>query len=129
MLFADRAIQEKNGKWGLIGIFNRFTFKKFPTPPLLPWFVYIVLQEVGEGTHEFAVNLIRESVNQVLKPINGELKVADSAQGVTLALPMPGVSFPKPDTYTVKLHMDGTYVTERPLYVLEAPAAVGPGAN
>ena len=76
MLFADRAIQEKNGKWGLIGIFNRFTFKEFPTPPMHLWFVFIVLREVEAGTHEFAVNLIRESANQVVRPINGELKVA-----------------------------------------------------
>lgn len=125
MLFADRAIQEKNGKWGLIGIFNRFAFPVFPTPPLNLWFVFIVLREVEAGTHEFAVNLIRESANQVLRPINGELKVGDPQQGVTLTLPMQGVSFPKPDIYTVTVHMDGTYVTERALYVVEAKPRPG----
>jgi hypothetical protein len=127
MLFADRVIQEKNGKWGLIGVFNRFTFKDFPTLPMHLWFVFIVLREVDAGSHEFAVNLIRESVNQVVHPVNGELKVADPTQGVTLALPMQGVVFPKPDTYTVTVHINGSYITERPLYVLKAaaPSAAG----
>ena len=125
LLFADRAIQEKNGKWGLIGIFDRFTFQNYPTPPLPPWFIFIVLKELTAGRHEFALNLMRESANQVIAPINGELEVGNPSGGVTMVLPLQGVTFPRPDTYVMKLHIDGTYVTERVLNVIAVGSQAG----
>lgn len=117
MLFADRAIQEKNGKHGLIGIFDRFTLPQFPTPPMPVFFLFIVLKELDEGRHEFAINLMRESHNQVVAPINGEMNVDDPGKGVTMVFPIAGVVFPHPGDYAMKLHIDGTYVAERTLKV------------
>lgn len=125
MLFADRAIQEKNGKWGLIGIFDRFTFQNFPTGPIPLWFVFMVLKEVSEGRREFALNLMRESTNQVIVPLNGEIDVHNPQGGLSIVLPIQGVIFPKPDMYTMKLHVDGTYVTERTLNVLSTGSQAG----
>lgn len=125
ILFADKAIQENTGKWGLIGIFDRFNLPQFPTPPLPVWFVYLAITEIEQGKHEFALNLLRESENQVIAPINGEMEVRNPGGRITLVLPIPGVSFPKPDRYSVVLHIGGSYVASKALDVI--PVGTAPG--
>lgn len=125
MLFADRAIQERSGKWGLIGIFDRFSLPNFPTGPLQTWWVFVVLRELEVGKREFAVNLVREGANQVLASMGGEIDVQSAQQGITIVLPMQRVGFVKPDVYSMTVHIDGTFVTSRELAVVEIGSQQG----
>lgn len=125
MLFADKAIQEKNSKWGLIGIFDRFTFTEFPTQIVPHWWLFLSVRELDEGDHTFAVNLLRDNQNQVFSSINGELKVADSTRGITLVLPVQGVMFPKPDKYSMNVYIDGQFLASRDLIVEEVGSRPG----
>ena len=48
IVFADKAIEENNGKKGLIGIFQSFNFARFPT--VAPtWYVYVAFGNVSKG--------------------------------------------------------------------------------
>lgn len=123
MLFADKAIQEKNGKWGLIGIFDRFTFANFPTQIVAPWWLFVSIRELPEGEHTFAVNLLRDNENQVFSSVNGDFRVPDPTRGITLVFPIQGVMFPKPDRYSMNIHVDGSFLATRELRV----EAVGSG--
>lgn len=64
LLMADRVIREDNGKRGIIGSFNTFTFPKFPiTAP--PFFVYANLEDFS-GEHEFSITIAREGAELVV---------------------------------------------------------------
>ncbi|MEX2444743.1 MAG: hypothetical protein WD492_14150 [Alkalispirochaeta sp.] len=117
ILFADKVIQEKSGKYGLIGIFDRFTLPSFPSPLIPQWWVFIAIRTIEVGKHEFALTLIREEAQQVIVPINGEIEIADKSKGITLSLPIQPVSFPKPGKYLVMFYLDGTFVTHKDLTV------------
>ena len=72
LLMADRVIREDNGKRGIIGSFNTFTFPKFPiTAP--PFFVYANLEDFSEE-HEFSITIAREGAELVVFSAGGEIE-------------------------------------------------------
>ena len=117
LLFADRAIQETNGKHGLIGIFDQFNFPGFPSPPIPVFFLFIALRNIEAGKHQIAVNITLDDSAQVVAPINGEMEVRSKQLGVSLVLPVAGLVFHKSGTYSVTVHIDGTFIHSKPLTV------------
>ena len=115
-LFADRVIEERNGKKGIIGVFNRFTLQKFPATPA-PWFVFCATDNMPVGEFGFTLNITREASKAVVCSVEGEIKIDDASMGFELVLPMPPIQFPKEGTYVVSLLFDGRTVIDRVLHV------------
>ncbi|MBA7552105.1 hypothetical protein ES705_44659 [subsurface metagenome] len=99
LLMADRVIREDNGKRGIIGSFNTFTFPTFPaTAP--PFHVYANVEDFS-GVHEFSVTIAREGAELVIFSAGGEIKFESGGSEVELILPAFGVTFPKEGVYNL----------------------------
>ncbi len=123
LLFADRVITENNGKKGVIGIFDRFTFSSFPaTSP--PWFIFFVMDNLSEGRHEFTINLARDPSEEVVFSAAGELNINDPSAGVTLAMPIKPLTFPREGTYCLSVLIEGRRVANRNLTIAPRPIKV-----
>jgi len=117
VLFADRVITEANGKKGIIGTFDSFNFPQFPASAP-PFFIFLLLRNLEQGEHELAINLVNDK-NQVALAIPGEMRVKEPRGKVELILPVNGMTFYKPGTYELTVHVDGEYVAGKPLLVNE----------
>ena len=90
LLMADRVIREDNGKRGIIGSFNTFTFPTVPaTAP--PFFVYANIEDFT-GELEFSITIAREGAELVVFSAGGEIKFQDDTvkqkmDGVIIATP------------------------------------------
>ena len=116
LLFADRVIEERNGKKGLIGVFTEFNFPRFPAE-VPQWFIYAALDNIGSGKHSFSMNLVLDEERIVVIPIHGEFEVVEDKDGAEFAFPITQLGFPKPGTYTLTFNIDGHQVGKRILSV------------
>lgn len=99
LLMADRVIREDNGKRGIIGSFNTFTFLKFPaTAP--PFHVYANVEDF-EGVYAFSVTIAREGAELVVFSAGGEITIESKGREVDLIIPAFGVTFPKEGVYNL----------------------------
>lgn len=115
ILFADRVIEEKNGKKGIIGTFTQFNTDKFPVI-FAPWYIFIAVTNI-EGEHNFSVNLANDVLKQVVFNRNGKLGSKDINAVVEITLPVYQTIFPKEGTYTLTFYIDGKQVGARFLQV------------
>jgi hypothetical protein len=114
LLMADRVIREDNGKRGIIGSFNTFTFPKFPiTAP--PFFVYANLEDFS-GEHEFSITIAREGAELVVFSSGGEIKFQNEVEAEIL-LPAFGVTFPKEGVYNLILRVGNSQYGSRKIIV------------
>lgn len=116
LLFADRIITEDNGKKGLIGVFTQFNFPQFPAQAA-PWSVYVSMDNVSAGEHEFTINIVRESSKQVVFSASGSFEHEVGQSGVELALPIPPIQFPGDGRYVVTISLNGRDIAYRNLRV------------
>lgn len=114
-LTADRVITENNGKKGLIGIFNRFNFPRFPAQAP-PWFAFVSLENVA-GHNEFTINLGHEETQQVVFSGGGSFDVTGTASGAEIPLPVPGIVFPRPGRYVLSFVLNSREIATRVIQV------------
>lgn len=113
-LMADRVIREDNGKRGIIGSFNTFTFPKFPiTAP--PFFVYANLEDFS-GEHEFSITIAREGAELVIFSTGGEIQFQREREAEIL-IPAFGVTFPKEGSYNLILRVGNNQYGSRKIIV------------
>lgn len=115
-LLADRIIREDNGKFSVIGSFNRFHFPSFPAV-CAPWFIYLNMDNFDEGEHEFVLNMSRRGSGEIVYSGGGKFSVKDTSTGAEFRIPMPPVKFDREGTYVMVLMVDGRDEAERLLYV------------
>lgn len=114
LLMADRVIREDNGKRGIIGSFNTFTFPKFPiTAP--PFFVYANLEDFS-GEHEFSITIAREGAELVVFSAGGEIGFQQEREAEIL-IPAFGVTFPKEGSYNLILRVGNNQYGSRKIIV------------
>ena len=104
LLVADRVIEEKSGKKGIIGTFTTFHARSFPAS-FPPWFIYAALTNV-EGEHDFAINLVQSQTNQVVVGLRGKLNSSSAEQVVELVAPIPRAVFPSEGKYDLTFQVD-----------------------
>lgn len=107
-VMADRVIREDNGKRGIIGAFNTFTFPAFPA--VAPPFVVYANLEDFTGEHEFSVSIAREGAELVVFSAGGEIKFDDMGHETELIIPAFGVNFPKAGAYNLFLKIGDSTV-------------------
>lgn len=117
LLLADRVIVENNGKKGLIGVFNRFTFPSFPA--ISPsWFIFASVSNLI-GKHAISWNLTLDEAALVVLPIGGELECKDPNTEIEMVLPVKGVNFPKEGNYTLTMNIDGKQIAAKTIKVVK----------
>ncbi len=122
IVFADKAIEENNGKKGLIGIFQSFNFARFPT--VAPtWYVYVALGNVSKGRHDVTVNIVHDDTGSVIVRSHGEVQVRTSAADVEIVFPMAGAAFRAPGLHWLTVTLDQTQIGSRVLHVGHQPEA------
>ena len=121
IVFADKAIEENNGKKGLIGIFHSFNFSQFPT--VAPtWYVYIAFGNVAKGRHDVTVNVVHDDTGSVIVRSHGEVQVRTSAADVEIVFPMTGAAFRAPGLHWLTVTLDQAQIGSRVLRVGHQPA-------
>lgn len=113
LLFADRIIEEKNGKKTIIGTFTTFFSKQFPVS-FPPWAIYAGVTNL-EGEHDFAINLVHSQLNQVVLAINGKFTAESVEQVVELCIPVNSAIFQSPGKYNLTFNIDTEQVGSRVL--------------
>jgi len=120
LLVADRVIEEKNGKKGIIGTFTNFHARSFPAS-FPPWFIYAALTNV-EGEHDFAVNLVQSQTNQVVLGLSGKFNSCSRDQVVELVAPILRAVFPTEGKYDLTFQVDTFPLGARVLSALRQEA-------
>ena len=116
IVFADKAIEENNGKKGLIGIFQSFNFAGFPT--VAPtWYVYVAFGNVATGRHDVTINVVHDDTGSVIVRSHGEVQVRTSAADVEIVFPMVGAAFRSPGVHWLTVTLDQTQIGSRVLHV------------
>ena len=122
IVFADKAIEENNGKKGLIGIFQSFNFAGFPT--VAPtWYVYVAFGNVSKGRHDVTINVVHDDTGSVIVRSHGEVQVRTSAADVEIVFPMAGAAFRAPGLHWLTVTLDQTQIGSRVLHVGHQPEA------
>lgn len=115
ILFADRVIEEKNGKKGIIGTFTSFNSNTFPAI-FAPWFIYIAVTNL-KGKHNFSVILSNDELKQVPVSIGGEFESKTPNTVIELVFPIEKAVFPQEGTYLLTFYIDGAEKGQRFLEV------------
>ena len=115
LLLADRIIEEKTGKKGLIGVFNRFHFPSFPANSP-PFFIFVSVSNLV-GKHTFSLNMTLDEAQIVVLPIGGELEAKEAKAEIEMVFPIKGVNFPKEGVYTITLNLDGKQIASKNIIV------------
>ena len=112
-IFADKVITEDNGKKALIGVFRVFNLPVFPIPSPT-WFVYVGLEQIPPGSHDFSINLVRDDATQVVWAVSGEMNIDDKSNGaIEIVLPVINCIFHKPGKHTMTFNIDGRQIAAR----------------
>ncbi len=120
LLIADRVIEEKNGKKGIIGTFTAFNSPSFPVS-FPPWFIYAAVTNLA-GEHDFALNLAPARTSQIVVGISGKFSAASAEQVVELVIPVPKAVFPSEGKSDLTFQVDSTPLGARVLSVVPAKA-------
>lgn len=116
LLFADRIINEDNGKKGIIGTFNRFFAPQFPVN-FPPWAIYAAVTNL-QGTHKFSVRLVHnEDESKVVIPIEGDMNVPSIHDVAELIFSINNAVFPSPGKYNLIFSIGNEIVGSRVLFV------------
>ncbi len=116
ILCADKAIEEKNGKKGLIGIFQSFSFARFPI--VAPtWYVYVAVGNVSKGRHDVAINVVQDDTGAVIVRSHGTVQVRAPAADVEIVCPMAGAAFRSPGVHWLTVALDEVRIGGRALHV------------
>lgn len=115
LLLSDKVITEDNGKKGVIGIFSKFRFPKFPivSPP---WFIYASVTNLREH-HDMSFNLVQTDSQTVVLSVGGEIESKDPNAVIEIVLPVINVRFPKEGSYILQFNIDGRQVGSRNIQV------------
>lgn len=121
LLFADRIINEDNGKKGIIGTFNRFFAPQFPVN-FPPWAIYAAVTNI-QGPLKFSVRLVHnEDEEKVVIPIEGDMNVPSINDVAELIFSINNAIFPIPGKYNLTFSIGNEIVGSRVLFVEQKDA-------
>ncbi|GBF44469.1 hypothetical protein LPTSP2_37720 [Leptospira ellinghausenii] len=119
IIFADKIIEEKNNKKGIIGTFDTVYAPAFPMAPF-PWGVYISITGVI-GKASFSLILQKLNAEEPLLKLDGDLEGRDPEGMIEIPLNFENVQFHEPGDYKFSVMIDNVIVESRKLRVNIAP--------
>jgi hypothetical protein len=124
-LICEDAPERQDGRFDALGIFQQLYAPGFPAQQERLVVVVGIEWDAGEmGRHEFRIDLTDPNGSPVLT-INGHTEVGERAPGdapqrTLLIMPLEGVVFPTPGTYSFDLSVEGGEVMRLcPLHLIE----------
>ena len=118
LLFSDYLVEEKNSsKKTVAGIFSVIYGRKFPLQYGPFWLYCSFTNLVGE--HTFAINIHADMTKNVVLSVGGKVDSSDREAVIELSIPIQSLLLPEPEKYGVILHLDGSPLLNRTLYVRE----------
>ncbi len=124
IVLCDYALQDKRGKYSLIGIFDKYTLQSVPSPRLPPFFIYVVVKDLRAMNYKFALNIVHEESTQVILPINGELNQTVPGVG-QLLVPVGGIQYFSPGAHLLSVHLNGGFAGSKVIDVVTREHANG----
>ena len=117
-LLCDDVRQEMNGKFMLIGLFERLAFKEFPGA--VPKFCIVNRWCCGEGTYTQQTRIMApDGVTKVVEGRAVEIKLQNESAVATSVEFFVNLRFPSPGTYWVEVTIDHELKIRHPLLVGE----------
>lgn len=115
IIFADRIIEEKNNKKGIIGTFDQVFSAGFPMNPF-PWGVYVGISGIN-GKATFSLVLQKQDGKDPLIKIDGDLDGKDPEGMIEIPLNFENVQFPEPGNYYFSVSINDEVLESRKLKV------------
>jgi hypothetical protein len=117
-LLCDDVRQEMNGKFMLIGLFERLGFPEFPGA--VPKFCIVNRWCCGEGTYTQQTRIMApDGVTKVVEGRAVEIKLQNETAVATSVEFFVNLRFPSPGTYWVEVTIDHELKIRHPLLVGE----------
>ena len=121
-LLCDDVRQEMNGKFMLIGIFERLGFPEFPG--VVPKFCIVNRWCCGEGTYTQQTRIMApDGVTKIVEGRAVEIKLQNETAVATSVEFFVNLRFPSPGTYWVEVTIDHELKIRHPLIVAQVRKA------
>ena len=123
-LTADSLIQDRAGKWSVIGIFDQVFAAGFPcVHPVVA--IYVKMTD-ARGHYKVRIEF-RDSTDRVLAKFEGvEFQATDATRGVEFGLTAPYLRLEKPGRYEFQLYLNDEYVAATTLSALQVQPPAPP---
>ena len=122
-LTADALIQDRAGKWSVIGIFDQVFAAGFPcVHPVVA--IYVKMTD-ARGHYKVRIEF-RDSTDRILAKFEGvEFTAGDATRGVEFGLTAPYLRLEKPGRYEFQLYLNDEYVAATTLSAVQVQAPPG----
>ena len=129
-IVCDDVRQERNGKFMLIGIFDRINVRAFPVR--YPRLCVYTRWAAGAGEFTQQTRLLRSDESVLLEGRPIRFKLADQSHSATNVENFLNLEFLAPETHWIEILLDGDLKIRLPLAITQLPpppGAVPPGAE
>jgi len=117
IVFADRVIEEKNNKKGIIGTFEKIFSQVFPVT-LQTWGCYIALTNIS-GKNKFTVKIKNSapSPQEYVLEMNGEIVTEKSSGLVEVIFNVSGLTVKNAGEYLFEVYINDEFLDSRILSI------------
>ena len=119
-VMADRIIEEKDGRYGAIGLFSAITLKDVDDRTGPPWNLYVEMSGFHEHTEYNIKITVGKPGEQATFATEGTMRTESISRhaGGAFAFPIPPATYSSPGLYEVSLLVDGKKIISRFLEVI-----------
>jgi hypothetical protein len=114
--------QDNNSKMTIVGTFDSINSKQFPaTHPACSIACRLRFSSKEAGSHDFKLRLIDANGKETIKPIEGNINIAEPANGqfasINIVVNFAQLQFEKTGRYSFELYIDGDWKSGLPLFM------------
>jgi len=114
--------QDNNSKLTIVGTFDSIHTKQFPAiHPACTVSCRLRFAEKEFGEHDFKLRLIDAKGNEIIKPVEGNIKIDVAAERkvttINLVVNFNQLKFDTPGRYSFELYLDGDWKSGLPLFL------------
>lgn len=127
------AATEHMGKLNILGAFDAIMARQFPlVHPMCFIAVRFILERFEEGQHRVKLKIVDEDGQNLIDPAEMQMTVQFPPHldrpfvSQNLVMTLQRLKFEKPGRYDVQVLVDGKFMSEIPLSIMEPPANMPP---
>ena len=119
-LTADYIFPGENGKTGIIGIFDNFTFETFPST-VPQWYIYAQFTGIDKPAKaQFFMADEKKEIVFESKVFSFEKEKIAQKPRIDFVMPMINFPFTKPGAYTISLQINDEAIASKQLTVIDS---------
>ncbi len=117
--------QDNSSKLTIVGTFDSIQAKQFPVQhPACTIACRLRFAAKETGEHDFRLRLIDEDGKETIKPIEGNILIAEPPNGqfvtINIVINFTQLKFERAGRYSFELHIDGDWASGLPLFLNQA---------